>query len=279
MRNSLIDLRDKLPEGLVEVYQAVQSAASELQLAVLVVGAMARDLVLVHGFGAKLERGTRDVDFAVQVRDWTAYEKLAEGLVVKGFQKADKWAHRFYLQSANGQLWEVDVLPFGKVSDASGRIKWPPDESIEMTVLGFDEAFKHALNVQMGGVDSDFTVCVASPEAMSILKLISWLEREPAIRKKDARDLNYLMQTYCQLPDVYDRIYTEGDMEAHDWDQDKASAQILGRDAGNLIKRDTFDFLQAGLFSKPDKLSLLWNEMTPVMQEAFRTEGFYGGFQ
>lgn len=40
MRNSLIDLRDKLPEGLVEVYQAVQSAASELQLAVL-----ARDLV------------------------------------------------------------------------------------------------------------------------------------------------------------------------------------------------------------------------------------------
>lgn len=29
----------------------------------LVVGAMARDLILVHGYNARIERGTRDVDF------------------------------------------------------------------------------------------------------------------------------------------------------------------------------------------------------------------------
>ena len=87
MHNILLDLRDTLPQGLVEIYRQVQDASTELQLEVLVVGAMARDLVLVHGFGAQLERGTRDIDFAVQVRDWAAFEDLSGALSARGFTR------------------------------------------------------------------------------------------------------------------------------------------------------------------------------------------------
>lgn len=267
MNSTLIDVTGKLPTGMVKIYREVFSVAGQLQLEVLVVGAMARDLVLVHGFGAKLERGTRDIDFAVQVKDWAAFQRLAGGLIGKGFTKADKLAHRFYLNDGDGLRWEVDILPFGELADENGCIKWPPDESIEMSVLGFDEAFEHSLTVQLGDSDNQFSIRVAAPASMAYLKLISWLEREPAIRTKDAKDIRYLMRTYSKIPAVFDRMYDEGDMEAQGWDEQRASASILGRDAVSQLNQEVFDYLNDALFSKPEKLDLLLNEMNPSSLE------------
>lgn len=262
MNNTLIDLKGKLPSGMVQVYREVYGVArGGLELEVLVVGAMARDLVLVHGYGAKLERGTRDVDFAVQVKDWQAFQSLTEALVMSGFTKADKFAHRFYLTDSDELTWEVDILPFGELADANGCIKWPPDEAIEMSVLGFDEAFEHALTVQLAE-EPCFLIQVAAPASMAFLKLISWLEREPSIRTKDAKDMGYLMRSYSKIPVVFERIYDEGDMEAHGWDEQRASASILGRDTAKQLKQETFDFLNEKLFCQPDKLERLLSEMS-----------------
>ncbi|MDY0137105.1 MAG: nucleotidyl transferase AbiEii/AbiGii toxin family protein [Thiomicrospira sp.] len=264
MNSGLIDIRGKLPQGLVTVYRQVQNIADQLQLDVVVVGAMARDLVLVHGFNARLERGTRDIDFAVHVADWSSFHKLSEKLMVSGFKRADKLAHRFYVTLQDGMDWEVDIIPFGDLADAEKKIKWPPDESIMMSVLGFDEAFDNALTVQMGEMSANFMMKVVSPAAMSILKLISWLEREPIIRKKDAQDLRYLMKTYSKIPIILDKMYDQGFMEAQDWDEERASAMALGFDARKIVKQQTYDFLYAQLFSKSEKLDVLMREM--VMQ-------------
>ena len=266
MNSTLIDVTGKLPSGIVKIYREVFDAAGELQLEALVVGAMARDLVLVHGFGAKLERGTRDVDFAVQVKDWQAFHELASALGERGFTKADKLAHRFYMND-DELRWEVDIVPFGELADENGCIKWPPDESIEMSVLGFDEAFEHSLTVQLGDSDNQFAIKVAAPASMAYLKLISWLEREPAIRTKDAKDIRYLMRTYSKIPAVFDRMYDEGDMEAQEWDEQRASASILGRDAASQLNQEVFDYLNDSLFSKSEKLDLLFNEMTGGFQD------------
>jgi len=67
MKSTLIDFSGKLPHGLVELYACVDGAAKRVDVPFLIVGAMARDLIMVHGFGAQLERGTRDVDFAVDL--------------------------------------------------------------------------------------------------------------------------------------------------------------------------------------------------------------------
>lgn len=41
--------------------------------------------MLYRGFGAEIERGTRDVDFAIQVEFWQAFEYLKLALVQVGF--------------------------------------------------------------------------------------------------------------------------------------------------------------------------------------------------
>ena len=267
MNSTLIDLQDKLPKGLVDVYKQVQTAASSLQLEIVVVGAMARDLVLVHGFGARLERGTRDIDFAVQVRNWEAFEKLTDVLIANGFEKSKKIAHRLYLQNEESGRWEVDIVPCGQVADEASNIQWPPDGAIEMSTLGFDEAFENAFSVKMGSDLESFEIKVASPEVMCILKLISWLERDPIVRTKDALDLRYIMSSYCKIPVALDRMYDEGDMESQEWDESRASARILGRDAAKRLKKQTFEHLQSLLFTQPIKLNLLWAEMSPNFQE------------
>lgn len=74
--NTSIDVTGKLPFGLVEMYQKIDLCARELGIDYLIVGAMARDLVMHHGFGAHIERGTRDVDFAIQVASWQKFHTL-----------------------------------------------------------------------------------------------------------------------------------------------------------------------------------------------------------
>ena len=55
--NTLIDVTGKLPHGLVEMYRKVDICAKGLGIDYLIVGAMARDLVMHPGFGAHIERG------------------------------------------------------------------------------------------------------------------------------------------------------------------------------------------------------------------------------
>ena len=64
--NTSVNVVGKLPDGLVELYSDIHGHARELAIELLVVGAMARDLVLVHGFGSKIERGTKRCRFWYQ---------------------------------------------------------------------------------------------------------------------------------------------------------------------------------------------------------------------
>jgi len=71
-----LDLTNKLPAGLVEVYSQINQIAGALDIPILIVGATARDIILVHGFGTAIERGTRDVDFGIEVQNWQHYQIL-----------------------------------------------------------------------------------------------------------------------------------------------------------------------------------------------------------
>lgn len=262
MKNLSINLNGKLPNGLVALYNKVISTASELQCDILVVGAMARDLVLVYGYGAKIERGTRDVDFAIQVKDWNAFAALTQELTLKGFIQDKQQIHKLHFVDASNLPWEIDILPFGAIADSDQIIKWPPDQHTVMTVVGFIEAHEHAIKVQINNLPETI-IRVATPAALSLLKLIAWLEREPIIRNKDAQDINYLIQTYSKIPEIFDAIYENGHMQTQDWDEEKATAMQLGQDTGCIASLTTRDYLQKHLFSKPDKLELLSREMQP----------------
>ncbi|MCP4278336.1 MAG: hypothetical protein GY779_18495 [Gammaproteobacteria bacterium] len=60
-----------------------------------------------HYYGAKITRATQDLDFAIQVPDWPAFETLKANLLTSGFSET-KMPHR--LNTTKGG-W-VDLVPF-----------------------------------------------------------------------------------------------------------------------------------------------------------------------
>ena len=260
MKNTLIEVTGKLPDGLVELYTGMALHAGALNIEFLVVGAMARDLVLVHGFHSKIERGTRDVDFAINVSSWQEFNSLREVLLRSGYRADPREVQKLYLECSDKSLWEIDILPFGAIEDENSSIAWPPDQDIEMSVLGFEEAEQNALQVRISK-DPELIVKVPSPAGMSVLKLISWLERDANKRKKDAADLRYLIRTYVKIPEILTAVYEEGLMEEQGFDVDKASAMKLGVDAASIASPETKEYLRKSLFEDEQKFEMLIREM------------------
>lgn len=250
VNNTLINIAGKLPGGLVQLYSAVSAAASESGIQILVVGAMARDLVLVHGYGARLERGTRDVDFGIQVAHWDDFTRLSSSLEAQGVVPDATQAHNFNFTDLAGLTWEIDIVPFGAIADSNNTIRWPPDQAFVMSVLGFCEALDHAMTVRISDTPA-LDIAVASPAGISLLKLVAWLDREIEQRRKDALDLGYLIHTYTKIPVIFDAVYEQGFMEAQGWDEDKASAMKLGSEAGAMASPATREFLENRLFTQP----------------------------
>lgn len=110
-----------------------------MRIPYLVVGATARDLILYHGFGAAIQRGTQDIDFGIKISSWDDFQQMSVGLVAKGFAQELKVNHRFHRVDTDGLPWEIDIVPFGFVEQRS-EIAWPPHGDIVMTILGFAEA-------------------------------------------------------------------------------------------------------------------------------------------
>ena len=241
-RNAVINISGRLPVGLVEMYQALENCAIHSKIEFLIVGAMARDLVLYHGFGAQIERGTRDVDFAIQVESWQEFDGLKAVLTQVGFSTDNTAAHRLNYVDSDNLPWELDILPFGELTDTKNDISWPPNGDFVMSMLGFTEALKTAWQVQI--VEEPVCIIpVANPAAMIVLKMIAWTERNVQLRRKDAQDIAYIIKNYEKIPEVYERLYTEDYMEQCDWDIDAASALLLGQEIALMITDQTLNYL------------------------------------
>lgn len=260
VKNSSVNISGKLPEELVARFTDIHNYAKELAIDFLVVGAMARDIVLVHGFGSKVERATNDVDFGIYVANWVEFGALRDSLIQAGYEQDANKIHRLTHKDKDGLVWEIDIVPFGKVADENNQINWPPTQDIVMNVLGYQEAFEHALDVQISVVP-DITISVASPAGLCLLKLVSWLDRVIELRAKDATDLSYLIQNYSKIPEVFDALYEGEYMAAQEWDDHKASAMKLGEEVALIASLDTTKFLKEDLFHHPDMTEQLARDM------------------
>lgn len=241
-----LDLTNKLPAGLVEVYSQINQIAAALGIPILIVGATARDIILVHGFGASIERGTRDVDFGIEVQSWQHYHALQQALQQAGFTADPQKGHRFSTHDSAGMPWEIDLIPFGNVSDPQGKILWPPADDIAMTVLGFAEAYATGWDIMLTG-NLRFALKVASPAGILLLKLIAWIERGQEFQGKDASDIYYLIRHYSKIPSVYGLLHDEGYMAVQDYDDIKASAMKLADEVRAMAHPLTLTYLRIQL--------------------------------
>ena len=109
----------------------------------LLVGAMARDLLLHHGQGVPITRATTDIDLGVAVRSWDEFRQLRDACVESGpFTLGRPANHRLVHRSGV----PLDLIPFGGVERENGIIEWPKDNAV-MGVLGYREARATATQV------------------------------------------------------------------------------------------------------------------------------------
>jgi predicted nucleotidyltransferase len=252
-----LNLTNKLPAGIVEVYGRLHNIAATLDIPVLIVGAAARDIILVHGFGAAIERGTRDVDFGIEIQSWAHYQALRQALIQTGFTAHPAKPHQLNTPDSDGMPWEIDLIPFGSVSDSAGQIRWPPKHDFAMSVLGFAEVYANAWEITLSD-NPQLSVKVASPAGILLLKLMAWTERGPEFQGKDAADIYYVIRHYAKIPHIINSLYDDDYMEAQGYDDIQASAMKLADEVLAMANSLTLKHLHVQLFddeSTPERLA------------------------
>lgn len=238
MGNISHDLSNKLPQEQVNIIREVKQVSDSEDLNLFIVGAQARDLILQHAYGLPVHRRTNDIDFGIVVEDWDEFTKLKDKLIAsEKFEPHRTMKHRLVHKS--GLL--IDLVPFGALEDPVGQIAWPPDFAIVMSTIGFREAYDNSIEVRIA---EDLTVNVASLAGLALLKLIAWDDRR---FERDAQDLGLMMRHYLDAGNA-DRVYTEQgdcvDLLNDEFDYDKVSARILGRDVGLLLSKASRPILE-----------------------------------
>jgi len=233
MINISLDLSNKVPAEQENIIRQVVHAAESQGLRLFIVGAQARDLLLQYAYDLPVRRATNDIDFGIVVESWDEFTKLRDNLIAsEKFQSHKTMRQRLVHES--GLL--IDLVPFGQLEKPSGQIAWPPDFSVVMTTVGFREAYDNSIDVRIA---DDVMVKVASLAGLALMKMVAWDDRH---FERDAQDLGLIMKHYLDAGNQ-DRVYSEQgdcfDLLTQEFEYDKASARVLGRDVGRLLTVDS----------------------------------------
>ncbi len=227
----MLDLADKKDlRPLAALIRDLRAAAPEAD--VMLVGAMARDVLLLHAYGIELPRATTDIDIALAADDWAAFHELRNALLASGkFVARTTALHKLVYVDLN---IPIDLIPFEGVEDDKGNITWPPENAEVMRLIGYREARASAATV---GLPYDQQLMVVSLPMLAVLKVFVWIERHLTEPRKDARDLEAILRHYLYAGND-DRLYTEAAhlLDSPTYDYDLAGAWMCGRDARNTLE-------------------------------------------
>jgi predicted nucleotidyltransferase len=107
-----------------------------------------------------------------------------------------------------------------------------------------------------------------------MLKLIAWNEKYPE-RAKDAQDIRYIMQHYIDAGNA-DRLDSEDSdlRKEKDFDYEKASARILGRDIAKIAIDEAVSLLLEILKRETDS-NLEFHLITDMLREGGLFEDYF----
>lgn len=233
MKGNLLDLSGKIDKVRLLAFEKVSRVADSLGVPFFIIGAAARDLILMNGHNIPTIRATLDIDFGVQVPSWDQYLKLKQGLVETGEFTETEDVQRMMFQ---GSL-RIDLIPFGPIADNTSTIKWPPNQKIVMSILGFEESFRHSQTVRLSS-NPKLEIKIVTLAGLAAMKIISWKDRYPE-RDRDASDLALIIRNYTDAGNV-ERIFDEAlDLvDSEDFDYVSVGARLLGRDIAVILSTD-----------------------------------------
>lgn len=216
---------------LVDLLRNLSHVFSQLDSNFFVIGATARDLILHALAGTAARRKTRDLDIAIAITGWDSYDKILQRLIDAGYTKSTIHTHRL-----NRGDYEIDIVPYGAVAKNDGNIYWPPDETIAMSVKGFDEVLREAVTVS---IDGEFEIRIASLHGLFVLKLNAWLDRN-LTTNKDAEDMWYIIDNYYYANEargIHQEVYG-----LDSFDLAVAGAYWMAHDIADLLEKRQIGF-------------------------------------
>lgn len=241
MKKNLIDLSGKIDNQRLEAIETISRIAFSLKIPFFIIGASARDMLLA-GHNIPIYRATLDIDIGIKVPNWEKFNKLKKGLVeterFTSTREEQKLKHKDHI--------EIDIIPFGAISDENHNINWPSQETV-MNVLGFEETFTHAQIVRLRSKPV-LDVKLVTLSGLSVMKIFSWKDKYPE-RKKDATDLFIIIRHYTDAGN-FERIPDEMPdlLDSDDFDYVRAGARLLGRDIAKVLnpatKKEVLDILE-----------------------------------
>jgi predicted nucleotidyltransferase len=111
--NISVDLRGKIDGLCLDILRRLSRTAIALDIPLMLVGALARDLLLELAHGIPAGRATEDIDLAVAVDSWAAYDRLKTDLIAgEGFRASAGQQQRIefdalQVDAAKPSLWKV----------------------------------------------------------------------------------------------------------------------------------------------------------------------------
>lgn len=184
MKNIFLQNYQKIKGQYGRIINALQITSEVLGIKFILIGAQSRNVWSSH---LKMnKRETRDIDYSVQLRDYSEWQKLSEYLISEfGAEQEPEQPYRFKLDD---QIF--DIIPFGEF--AQKREVVLGDNSMTLSVVGLKEVSEKGTEV----IENN---CIVSLPGLCILKLISYSEK-PADRKRDFEDFEFLLSN---LTDIY----------------------------------------------------------------------------
>jgi len=188
MKNILEDLSEKIGKTSVSILREIEEVTTRLDVPFFVVGATARDIILEHQFDIKSGRATIDIDIGVFISGWDQFEALQDELIRSSRFSPSRQKQRLIYDG----YFPVDIIPFGAIEDEDGSITWPPDNEIQMSIVGFQECYQHATFVKLS----------SNPELFVKLISLAGLAIGAFLRQCLNSKINYT--TSCHLIEIKD---------------------------------------------------------------------------
>lgn len=164
------------PLPSLDTLRALHRRATAQGIEWIVVGALARDIVIHRELHQNPARATDDVDIAVSLAIGEPYSAFT-----RDWPTARGAEHKFLVEGS-----EVDVVPFGAHDQDSVLFS----DGHRLDVIGLREAVEHPDLAVLG---EGLIIPVASLESLAPLKILAWRDRHTSGPPRDAVDLRTIL--------------------------------------------------------------------------------------
>ncbi len=222
-------------EIVIEILKTIVPLLNRQGIDYFIIGAFARDIeLLVRGYSEPPERKTKDIDLAVMVGSLSEFQVLRAVIAtLPEFEQDEKEPYRFLFR----KRYELDLLPFGEITDEKGRAELLANKTFTLEMPGFDAVFPFAETVE---TEEGITLRVSSLSGIVLLKLLAWQDRPERI--KDIRDIDNILKHFYLLH-IEEIIQNSGDLIDLYNEKDvvfveSVSAHYVGRQINEMLQND-----------------------------------------